>query len=102
MRGWVVRLGKGGELADRRMEKGVITIGWPKVGDLASFSDYEAVKRKLPVLPPRSPLREMNPGISETISYIRRSVSSYSYPWASFRSWVLKITTTSEESFTLQ
>ncbi len=32
MRGWVVRLGKGGELTDRRREKGVIAIGWPEGG----------------------------------------------------------------------
>jgi restriction system protein len=44
---WVVRLGEGGEIVDWCREKGVIAIGWPEVGDLSAFENYEDLRKKV-------------------------------------------------------
>ncbi|MFQ5911233.1 MAG: hypothetical protein ACE5IJ_11035 [Thermoplasmata archaeon] len=42
---WVVRLGEGGELAEECRDKGIIAIGWTRVGDFKRFLDYEALRK---------------------------------------------------------
>lgn len=44
---WVVRLGEGGELADRCSERKVIAIGWSEIGDLSAFEDYETLRERI-------------------------------------------------------
>ena len=42
---WVVRLGRGGEVADKCKEKGVIAIGWSELDDLSSVASRDNLRQ---------------------------------------------------------
>lgn len=47
VRVWVIRFGNFGEFADECKNKGVIVIGWNKIGDLSSINTKDDLREKL-------------------------------------------------------
>ena len=45
---WAIHPGKGGAAEDLFLQRKVIAIGWPNMGDLSHYADREAYKRALP------------------------------------------------------
>jgi restriction system protein len=57
---WMVRAGRGGQLADEFRTRGLVAIGWSDVGDLSQFSSVDDMRTMVAQKYPGHPGKVIN------------------------------------------